>query len=77
MKPMFASPLLALALSSCASSPPAPMQPVTVPPARLSPAPQELMIRRPANYLQRLCAIFSSLSSTPIEMCASSAEPKK
>lgn len=77
MKPTVVAPLLALVLSSCASSPPVPMRPENVPPARLSPAPPELMVPRPANYLQRLCAIFSALSSTPTETCASLAAPEE
>ena len=72
MKPKLAAPLLALALSSCATSPPAPSKPIQVPPARLSPAPASVMVQRPANYLPRLCEIFSRLSSTQIETCASS-----
>ena len=72
MKPTLAAPFLALVLSSCATSPPAPQVPVEVPPARLSPAPAAVMAQRPANYLPRLCEIFSRLSSTPIETCASS-----
>lgn len=70
------APLLVLVLSSCATSPPAPQVPVEVPQARLSPAPAAVMVPRSANYRQRLCAIWSRLSTTQTEMCASLATLK-
>lgn len=69
-KSALAAPLIALLLSSCASSPPAHV-PVTVPPPKLQPPPASVMLKRDANYLPRLCAIFSNLSATQIETCAS------
>ena len=70
-KLVLAAPLLALVLSSCASSPPAKV-PVQVPPAKLPPPPAQVMVKRDANFHQRLCAIFSSLSATPIPECSPS-----
>lgn len=63
----------ALALWSCASSPetPPPVKPVATQRQPPAPPPAAVMQPRPANYLPRLCAIFSSLSATQIEMCAS------
>ena len=64
-----------LVLSSCATNPPVP-DPAETKPARLAPPPAEVMVNRPANYLQRLCAIFSSLSETPIAECSPSPPAK-
>lgn len=70
LKPVVSAMLLVLALSSCATNPPAPVKPVATQRPALSPPPAEVMIPRSANYLNRLCAIFASLSATQIEMCA-------
>ena len=59
--------IFALALCACASpshAPPAPMQPVEVPPARLTPAPADVMVKREPNFLTRL---LNFLSDSPLK----------
>lgn len=68
--------LLALVLSSCATTPPA-SKPIDVPGPRLAPAPADVMVPRPANFRQRLLLIFSPSSTTPTTSPASSPPPSK
>lgn len=68
--------LLTLALSSCATTPPA-SKPIDVPLARLAPAPADVMVPRPANFRERLLLIFSSSSTTPTMSPASSPPLRK
>ena len=61
------APLLMLALSSCATDP---VARAVVEGPKLKPAPEAVMVKRSANYQQRLCEIWNRLSSTQTEMCA-------
>lgn len=67
---------LALALSACASIPPA-SKPVEVKGPRLAPAPADVMVERPANFRERLLLIFSSSPTTQTTSPASSPERSK
>lgn len=55
----------ALALCACASPLPAPMEPVEVEPARLAPAPSDVMVKREPNFLSRLLNFLSDSPAKP------------
>lgn len=57
--------LCALALSSCATPPDAAI-PVDVKPARLAPAPANVMQTQEANFLSRLLSFFSAKPAEPM-----------
>lgn len=57
--------LLVAGLYACASTPPPARQPVEVPPPKLQPPPANVMVKREANFRQRLLQIFSPSPTTP------------
>ncbi len=58
-------PLLALAVSSCATQAPPAKLPVQIAPPSLAPPPASVMVARPADFRQRLLNFFSTSPTTP------------
>ena len=71
--------LCALALSSCTtpeSLPAAPPQVVEVPGPRLAPPPADVMVKREANFRERLLNFFSASPEKPTTSPDSSTKPR-
>ena len=57
--------LLSIAAISGCATPPPPVTPAQIEPAKLPPAPADVMVPRPANFQQRLLDFFSSSPAKP------------
>lgn len=64
LKPNACAPLLALALSACATLEPA-KTPVQVEPPKLAPPPASVMVQRQPSFQERLRTFFSASPEKP------------